>query len=287
MDAGQTPRVHWAKGTSVTESDPELQDMRFSTSELRLSFLAVDPKKEHPTGDPYVWRNRITIQFTTRPVGHGRSVELFARPSAAGIRFTTDGSNPRDGTPYTGAFVVTPAMASGGEVLVRALAVDGDIEAEERFRVALISARTGPDGPDIDDGEPEDVVPTLEEYVNRLLPAELVLDLRQTSTEDFFAMVGAMKDAKATASVSQLQVGEAQEACSMRLGSDLRLSGEGLAAMVGAIRAAVSQDDATVTSTVKAVDFPTGADLIAFVETLRVEVGDPRLSVFQDEARAA
>ena len=73
----------------------------------------------------------------------------------------------------------------------------------------------------------------------------------------------------------------------MRLGSDLRLTGEGLAAMVGSIRAAVGRDDATVTSQVKSVDFPTGADLIAFVEALKVEVGDPRTSVFQDESRAA
>ena len=137
LDAGQTPRIHWAEGTIVTESDPELQDLRFSTRALRLSFLAVDPKKEHPTGEPRIWTNSITIQHTTAPVANGRRIELLARPSAAGIRFTTDGSNPRDGTPYTGPFIVTPGMASAGEVLVRALAIDGEIEGEERFRVAL------------------------------------------------------------------------------------------------------------------------------------------------------
>ena len=67
-----------------------------------------------------------------------------------------------------------------------------------------------------------ETAPTLDEHVNRILPAELLLDLRQTSTEDFFDAVGALKDAKATAAVAQLQVGEAQDACSMRLGSNLR-----------------------------------------------------------------
>ena len=286
LEAGQTPRIHWATGTSVTEADPELQEMRFSTSELRLAFLAVDPKKGHPTGEAYVWRNRITIQHTASPSADGRRVELFARPSAAGIRFTTDGSNARDGQPYTGPFVVTPAMASGNQVLVRAMAVDGDIEGSEDFHIAM-AGRTIITV--IDGGgsgrSPLEIPPTLREFVDETRPAEMTLELRQTSTEDFFAMVGALKSAQATAAVTQIQVGLGQDACAMRLGADLRLSGENVAAIVDAVRHAMGQGDATVTSQVKAVSFPTGRDLIAFVETLKVEVGDPRTSVTQPDTR--
>lgn len=287
LDAGQTPRVHYADGTVVTETDAELKEMRFTTSALRMAFLAVDPRRGHPTGEPFVWRNKITIQHTVSPSADGRRVELLARPSAAGIRFTTDGSNARDGETYTRPFIVTPSMASAGKVLVRALAVDGDIEGHEDFHIAIHrpSAITidveGPTCP------PPDTPPTLREFVDETQPAEMMLELRQTSTEDFFAMVGALKDAKATVAVTQIQVGLAQEACAMRLGSDLRLSGEGVAAVVQAIRNATAREDAVVTSQMKAVRFPTGRDLIAFVETMKVEVGDPCVCVTQPQTRRA
>lgn len=288
VDAGQTPRIHWADGTAVTEASPELQDMRFTTSALRLSFIAVDPKGDHPSGAAEVWRNKITIQHTVSPSADGRRVELFSRPSAATLRYTTDGSNPREGSPYTGAFIVTPAMAAGGsEVLVRVLAVDGDIEGGEDFRVKLrLGGRIDPEP--IDDPEPtEDTIPTLREFVDETQPAELSLDIRQTSTEAFFALTGALKDAKATATVSQMQVGLGQEAFSMRLGSDLHLTGDGLSNVVEAIRGALSKPNADVTALLKVVAFPTGRDLIAFVEILKVEVFDPRDCVTQPDTRSA
>lgn len=284
VDAGQTPRIHMAEGTFVNESSSELKDLRFTTTALRLAFVAIDPRGDHPTGDAYVWRNKITLQHTTSPSADGRKVELFARPSAATIRYTTDGSNPREGTVYEGPFTVTPAMARGGsEAMVRAIAIDGDLEGSEDFRISVQKAKPK----DPADPDPVDTVPTLREYVDETRAANLTLDIRQTSTESFFALAGALKDAKAQAVIAQMQVGLGQEAFSMRLGSDLRLSGEGLSSVVESIRVAVGQPNADVTAHVKAVSFPTGRDLIAFVETLKVDVGDPRDSVTQPQTRSA
>ena len=284
VDAGQTPRIHMAEGTFVNESSPELKELRFTTTALRLAFVAIDPKGDHPTGDAYVWRNKITIQYTDAPSADGRKVELIARPSAATIRYTTDGSNPREGTVYEGAFTVTPAMARGGsEVMVRAIAIDGDLEGTNDFRISVQKAKPKDPG----DLDPVDTVPTLREYVDETRAATLTFDIRQTSTESFFALAGALKDAKAQAVIAQMQVGLGQEAFSMRLGSDLRLSGEGLSSVVESIRVAVGQPNADVTAHVKAVSFPTGRDLIAFVETLKVDVGDPRDSVTQPQTRSA
>lgn len=290
VDAGQTPRVHMAEGTAVSASSPELREMRFTTEALRLSFIAVDPKGEHPTGDAVIWRNRITIQHTASPSADGRRVELFARPSAATVRYTTDGSNPRDGNVYSGPFSVTPSMAGGGtEVMVRAIAIDGDIEGTEDFRVVVRATRGfgEPEPPDWPGTPIPETPPTLREFVDETQPADLSLDIRQTSTESFFALTGALKDAKATATVAQMQVGLGQEAFSMRLGSDLHLGGDGLSSVVEAIRAAVARPNAEVTAQVRAVSFPTGRDLIAFVETLKVDVGDPRDTVTQPETRGA
>lgn len=278
LDAGQTPRIHWASGTAVTSDQPELQEQRFTTNELRLAFLAVDPKGAHPTGEAYVWRNRITLQHTSAPTPDGRRVELFARPGAATLRYSLDGTHPRDGTLYEGPFNVTPTMARGGtEVLVRAIAIDGDLEGTEDFRIILQKASPKEPG----EPHPHEVAPTLREYIDEMRPADLRLDIRLTSTEDFFALTGAMKEAKAVALVVQMQVGVGQETFAMRLGNELRLSGEGLAQVVEAIRAAIGLPNAEATAHVRLVQFPTGRDLIAFVEALNVDVGDPRETVTQ------
>jgi hypothetical protein len=286
IDAGQSPRIHIAEGTVVSEASPELREMRFTTSALRLSFVAIDPKGQHPIGETEVWRNKITIQHTASPNADGRRIELFPRPSAATVRYTTDGSNPREGTIYAGAFVVTPTMASGGaEVIVRVIAIDGDIEGTEDFRIAVKHNR-GLEDPKWPEGGLPDVPPTLREFVDETQPANLILDIRQTSTETFFALTGALNDAQAKATVVQMQVGLGQEAFSMRLGSDLNLTGEGLSAVVGAIREAVAQPNAEVTAHVKAIAFPSGRDLIAFVEALKVEIDDPRRRVIQLQSRS-
>ncbi len=305
LDAGQTPRVHMEAGTSVTESSPELQELRLTTSELRLAFIAVDPKGEHPTGDIVVWRNKITLQNTVSPSADGRRVELFARPSAATIRYTTNGSVPREGEVYSGPFIVTSAMAGGGtEVLVRAIAIDGDLEGTEEFRITAQKPRvvrdcdrdpepirpgeTGPEPEPNPEPDPEpEVPPTLREFIDETRPAVLTAEIRLTSTQDFFGLIGALKDAKAEGKVPSIQVGIGQEAFAMRIGSDLALTGEHLSTVVEAVRSAIAKPNADVIGQVKSVSFPTGRDLIAFVETMKIDFGDPRDTVTQPETRSA
>ena len=53
------------------------------------------------------------------------------------------------------------------------------------------------------------------------------------------------------------------------------------------VRGAVADENAVVTSQVKALSFPTGRDLIAFVEAMKVEVGDPRGSITQPQTKRA
>ncbi|MDO9713172.1 DUF499 domain-containing protein [Paracraurococcus lichenis] len=275
LHAGQTPRIHAAEGTSVSEKDSELKELRFRTSALRMSFLAVDPKGVNPTGEPETWKNRITLQHTVAPVAEGKRIEIIARPGAAGIRYTTDASHPRNGGQvYDGPFVVTPAMATGGRVVVRALAVDGDIEGEETFEIPIAGSGTGV-------GLDTNVPPTLGEVVDEARPADLVLEFRQTSTEEFFALVDALKAASAEACVPLITVGTGPDACNMRFGSNLRMRGEAMAEAVAAVRSLVGQYNAVTTSNVRSVHFQTGRDLIAFVEKLRIDVGDPRQTVSQ------
>ncbi len=291
VNAGQTPRIHFAEGTAVSTSDPVMTELSFATSALRIAFMAVDPKEIHPVGDPEVWRNQITIQHTVVPSAAGKRIELFARPSAAQIRYTVDGTLAREGRVYDGPFLVTPSMSTGGSVTVRAIAVDGDLEGEETFAVAMATRTVmtvvgGGDGEDEEEGGDE-APPVLRDFVDDTRPAVLTLDIRQTSTEDFFSLVSALKAASAEVVVPQVTVGESTSALSMRLGGDIRLKGEGLANVVEAVRASIGRPDAIVTSAVKSVSFSTGRDLIAFVDALKVDVGDPRDCVTQSAGGGA
>lgn len=274
IDAGPSPRIHWAEGTDVTAQSPELPELRFKTGELRHAFLAVDPTGEHPTGEPRIWRNRITIQHRVISCSSGKMVELFARPSAVSLRYTVGGASVRDsGLTYNGPFPVTAT----GEAIVRALAVDGDIEGEEIFRIRL-PADQGQGG-----GGGEDRPPTVREFVDEARPAVLRMDIRRTSTPEVFTLAGALGAAGAAAQVGSLNIGEGQQTAMMRLGSEIRLTGDAITTLIQGVRDVIGQANATVTAQVQEIRFPTGRDLMGFVDELRLDIPDPRDCISQPE----
>jgi hypothetical protein len=93
----------------------------FRTRELKLSFLCVDSTGEHETGDPVEWQNKITLKYRVFDRGDDKVVELLSAPATT-IKYTTDGSNPKeyggicDGeiiVPKDSAFVLAVAEAQG------------------------------------------------------------------------------------------------------------------------------------------------------------------------------
>ena len=281
FDAGPTPRVHWAVGTSVTETSPELKEMQIRTTELRLSFLAVDPTGKAPTGDVYVWKNRLSILFDEKPSVDGRDISLVVTPTAASVRYTTDASSPRaSGQDYQGPFTV----AADQDVLVRVIAVDGDIEAEDQKQ---FDRRTRPGFRDKEgDGPlpPVEHVPTVREHVDERRPALLDCNrLNWTSTKGTYEALDALQAASATAIARRLQVGEGDKAITMALGSDAAVNGDNLKALLTTARVVLGGEEAATTMSLKSIRFPTGADLIAFLGAARIDVGDPRTSIKQGE----
>lgn len=278
LDAGSSPRIHALQGAAVSTASPELPELRFKTTELRWTFLAVDPSGQHPTGEPLTWRNRITIQHRIIPSAQGKMVELLARPSAQSIRYTLGGLSPREsGTAYIGAFPLT----GGGEVMVRALAVDGEIEGEETFTIRV---NGGLDEPKGGDGDPP---PTVKDYVDENRPAVLNLVLRRTSTQEVFKLADALITAAAKAQIATVSVGEGQSNVMMRLGGDTRLTGDAIASLISSVRSAIGAEDAPVTAEARSISFPTGRDLIGFVDDLRLDIADPRDCITQPETVSA
>ena len=128
VNAGPAPRIHYAEDSSVSESSPVLKENPYSTTALRVAFLVRDPSEQYEAGDPVVWSNRLLLRNRLREEGGKRQVELFVAPRGE-IRYSLDGSEPRDGKPCDG-----PIAIGDNEVLLRAFATSDGLEAKEEFR---------------------------------------------------------------------------------------------------------------------------------------------------------
>jgi hypothetical protein len=119
LDAGPTPRVHYAEDATVSTASDVLQDEELATTALRVEFLAVDPSGEHETGEPYIWKHPLKVQNQLDEAGLKRRVRLLVLPRYDVIRYTLDASDPRNGVLYEGP-VEIPDTEQLMRVFVRA-----------------------------------------------------------------------------------------------------------------------------------------------------------------------
>ena len=144
QNAGPAPRIYLAEDGPVSEESTQLKDQVFTTSALRVAFMVCDPSKQYETGDPETWTNRLVLRSKLSESDDTRSVELFVAPKGE-IRYTLDGSEPREGTVYG-----SPITIGDGEVLLRAFAEAEKIETKEEFRFPA----KGQSGVQIDEVKP-------------------------------------------------------------------------------------------------------------------------------------
>ncbi len=130
QNAGPAPRIYYAEDGVVTESSPLLTDQLISTNALRVSFLVQDPSGLYDTGAPIAWTNKLVLRNELTERDGQRYVELFVAPRGE-IRYTLDGSEPREGTVYNGAIEI-----GDGDVLMRVFAEADTLETKKDFRYA-------------------------------------------------------------------------------------------------------------------------------------------------------
>lgn len=87
-------KVHYEIGGTATTGSALVPDLqKFATTDLRLSFLAVDSTGQHDTGPATTWQSRITLKHRFFQQGEQRMCEILAAPPVP-IFYTTDGSTP-------------------------------------------------------------------------------------------------------------------------------------------------------------------------------------------------
>jgi hypothetical protein len=128
INAGPAPRIYYAEDAVVSDSSPLLKENPYTTSALRVGFLVCDVSGQYETGDPVIWTNKLVLRNRLNEKGGKRSVEIFVAPRGD-IRYSLDGSEPREGSPYA-----EPVEIGDGDVLLRAFASAAGLETKVDFR---------------------------------------------------------------------------------------------------------------------------------------------------------
>jgi hypothetical protein len=93
-----------------------------------VNFLVVDPSSQYETGEVVTWSNKLVLRNFLHDADGTRAVDLIVAPHG-NIRYTLDGSEPREGTPYEKAIEI-----GDGDVILRVFAETAGLEVKEDFR---------------------------------------------------------------------------------------------------------------------------------------------------------
>ena len=249
VNAGPAPRIHYAEDSVVSDASPLLKDNPLSTTALRVSFLVVDVSGQYETGDPVTWANKLVLRNQLLNVVKergGRTVELHVAPRGD-IRYTLDGSEPRDGRPYTQAIEINDE-----DVLLRAFASADGIEAKADFRFPAL----GKKGVQIDEVNPARLVSRTGRK----------LDSRATTFEGLKQAA----DKSAEFENVSLTVGQGNKVASVMVG-EVRVDAEFITALLTKVLEKFASDT-PVTMTFRKAHFASGHDLKDFAGKLGIEL---------------
>ena len=244
--AGPAPKIYYALDGPVSEQSLVLADESLQTNALHVRFLVRDPSGRYETGEPMVWPNKLVIRNRLFEERGARKLELLVAPTGA-LRYTTDGSEPRDGTLYEGPFAI-----GDGDVLVRAFAAADGLEAKAEFR---FPAR-GKKGPQIDELKPACLVNTR---------GGKKLDSRSKT----FSGLSTAREKGVTFENVAVTVGEGSQA------AQALILFEAPAEYIEAVLTALLtrfEPTAAVTMTFKRARFASGFDLLRFAEALGLDI---------------
>jgi hypothetical protein len=237
--------IHYEIGPDVTTGSSKVSDFRnFETSELVVSFLCVDSTGEHETGEPEVWKNRIAIKHRIYQNGDDKMMELKAAPDAP-IRYTTDGSNPRNsGGLYEGPFVVPK-----GTICVLVYAEKSGVSAEERIDISW-------DGGD-------------EIRVDPSKPAVWKREHRYTTTQESYNFIQMLRKCEASVSGPRVTVA-GRNWVELSVDEKVAVTADKLEKTIEHLRGLLTEGQVTIET--EMLNFPTGQHLLDWVAEAKTEI---------------
>jgi hypothetical protein len=250
VNAGSSPRIHYAEDTAVSEASPVLKDNPYATTSLRVAFLVCDLSGRYETGDPVVWSNQLSLRNRLSDKGGKRNVELFVAPRGD-IRYTLDGSEPREGTPYT-----VPVEIGDGEVLLRTFASAAGLETKADFRFPI----RGKKGIQVDDVKPARLVSRIGRKLDSRAKTFEGLKQATDRTVEFENVT--------------LTVGQGNKVAQIAVG-EVRIDSVFITSLLEKVLEKFAPDT-PVTMTFRKAHFASGHDLKVFADKLglELEIGD-------------
>ena len=242
QNAGPAPRIHYQEDAAVTEASPVLADNTLTTAALRVQFLAVDPTGANQTGDPATWTNKLTLRSKLDEAK--RLVELLVAPRGT-IRYTLDGSEPRDGTVYSKAISIGKKAAT-----IQVFAECEGVEAKRSFQFPAAGS--------------DEVIIVQETPADLYSPAPKKLD----NAAKTFEAIRIAKERGIKFESVILMLGTAPQVAHLSLG-ELEISPEFLEQALGHLQTLLPPD-APLVMQFKKVKCPTGHDLEQFAKALGI-----------------
>lgn len=256
LNAGPSARIHYAEDGAASTASPVLKDETLKSKAYRVQFLAVDPNGQFETGEATTWTNRLSIRANFNAAT--RQVELLVAPTAS-MKFTLDGSEPRNGGDYTG-----PIQLDGNGAKVLVFAEGGGLEAKEKFEYPAVGASRGTGG-----GKAPIVI-------DRSKPARLNRMINLGSRQDAYQVISLLKERQASVEKVSATVGNSPAVVQFFLG-DTPADGAYLENVLNQISACLPADS-SINLKIHRFQFQTGQDLLDLAEKVGFEPQDNEFS---------
>lgn len=234
--------VYYDDGPNVTADSPRVEDLHaFKTSEMEISFLCADSSGQHETGQPSIWKNRITLKKKIYGDNNKKRVELQSAPPGAVIKYSTDGSNPQTGGGlYDGIFIIQKPTS-----IVLAVAEINEIYSEQ-LKVTI---------PDWD--EDEGIIIDLSKKV------KWNCEHKQTTTKESFDFIEGLKKYDGKLSGPTITIA-GDKWLELTVNGEIFLNANQIETMIENMRNVYSEGQVNIEAF--SLWFPSGQDLIDFAE---------------------
>lgn len=238
--------VYYDVGGEATTVSAKVDDFQnVVIREMHASFLCVDSKSVHKSGATYKWSNSVTLKKRVFGDGEKKTVELKAAPADAIIRYSTEGSNPKNaGGIYTSPFEIDRSVR-----VILAIAEKEGVESEQ-LRI------------DIDWKAPKGGL-SLDK------PATWKHHHSIKTTKESFDFIGLLKKYKARAPEIKLSV-IGKSWIELNVDPTIELSGEQIEKLIESMRDIYS--DGQVGIDARSINFTTGQDLKDFADAEKASI---------------
>ena len=248
LNAGDSPIIYYSTKKDVSERDSQVEKPEhFVTGEGTLYFLIKDTTGRYESGKPIRWVADLKIRHQVEPSADKRTVTLQCTPKAK-LKFTMNGSNPKDGENYSSPFEIGPENA-----LLLVYAKSGEATKQETFQIPP-------------SGEPF--------QIDEFKPARLTKNpIRLDTTEQVYRVINLFREqTKTNFKGARIDIGEGEYTVTIHF-QELEITAAMIEDTIKSLREVLQEDHSPVLITIKgSIHFENGFGLKEFVKIAGIEL---------------